>query len=416
MGINLTLAWRNLWRHPRRTALTLAAIVFSDVLLVWMIALQLGQYDMMIDSTLRAFSGHVQIQAHGYLDKPQMHRTIPNAINLAAEIRKALHDKESAPKASAHVSARALGFALVSSEERSYGAQIAGVQPQYEPKVSVIPGLIKQGRYLNGANSEEAVIGSVMARNLKVGVGDELTLLGSGKDGSFAAAVVSVVGIYDSGNTELDRYMVQVPLQYFQEVFSMRGSAHSIVITAASHEQSKVLTPWLRNHIKNDNLDVIMWERLQPGLKQAIQADFSTAWLMYGVLVALVAFSVLNTFLMSVLERTHEFGIMLALGLTPGKVGRLVWTESLFMALTGMALGIVAGAVFTSYFTIHGFSYPGMEELASKFNLPDRFYPQLDVVSLLLGPGVIFTATLLAALWPAARIHLLKPVEAMQAV
>jgi putative ABC transport system permease protein len=247
-------------------------------------------------------------------------------------------------------------------------------------------------------------------------VGDELTLLGSGKDGSFAAAVVSVVGIYDSGNTELDRYMVQVPLQYFQEVFSMHGSAHSIVITAASHEQSKVLTPWLRKWINDDSLDVIMWERLQPGLKQAIQADFSTAWLMYGVLVALVAFSVLNTFLMSVLERTHEFGIMLALGLTPGKVGRLVWTESLFMALTGMALGIVAGAVFTSYFTIHGFSYPGMEELASKFNLPDRFYPQLDVVSLLLGPGVIFTATLLAALWPAARIHLLKPVEAMQAV
>jgi ABC-type lipoprotein release transport system permease subunit len=210
--------------------------------------------------------------------------------------------------------------------------------------------------------------------------------------------------------------MVQMPLQYFQEVFSMRGGAHSIVITAASHEQTQPLTTWLRKHISDDSLDVISWERLQPGLKQAIQADFSTAWLMYGVLVALVAFSVLNTFLMSVLERTREFGIMLALGLTPGKVGRLVWTESLFMALTGMGLGMVAGAVFTSYFTVHGFSYPGMEELASKFNLPDRFFPQLDAVSLLLGPGVIFIATLLAALWPAARIHLLKPVEAMQTV
>jgi ABC-type lipoprotein release transport system permease subunit len=408
MGINLTLAWRNLWRHPRRTALTLAAMVFSDVLLVWMIALQLGQYDMMIDNTLRAFTGHVQIQAQGYLDKPQMRRTIPNAVHLSAEIRKHLEN--------ANVAVRAMGFALVSSEQRSYGAQIAGVQPQYEPKVSVIPGLIIQGRYLSSSNQEEAVIGSVMARNLQVGIGDELTLLGSGKDGSFAAAVVPIVGIYDSGNTELDRYMVQLPLPVFQSMFSMRDSAHSIVVTGASHEQTPDLSRQLRAMITDHNLAVIPWEKLQPGLIQAIQADFSTAWMMYGVLVALVAFSVLNTFLMSVLERTREFGIMLALGLSPAKVGRLVFTESFLMAATGLLLGIAAGAAVTAYFMVYGFSYPGMEELAVKFNLPDRFFPVLNTVSLLLGPVVIFIATMLAALWPAVRIHLLKPVEAMQTV
>lgn len=412
MGITLTLAWRNLWRHPRRTALTLAAMVFSNVLLVWMISLQLGQYDMMIDNTLRAFTGHAQVQAAGYLDNPQMHRTIADAAPLAENIRTQLREADM----QASVSARALGFALVSSEQRSYGAQIAGVQPQYEPQVSVVPGLIQSGRYLQDANAAEAVIGSVMARNLKVGLGDELTLLGSGKDGSFAAAVVPIVGIYDSGNSDLDRYMVQLPLQYFQEVFSMRGSAHAIVVSGDSHEQTAALSTKLRSLISDDSLVVVDWEQLQPGLKQAIQADFSTAWLMYGVLVALVAFSVLNTFLMSVLERTREFGIMLALGLTPGKVGRLVFTESVLMAFAGLLLGIVAGAAFTSYFVIYGFSYPGMDELASKFNLPDRFFPALTPLSVLLGPGVIFVATLLAALWPALRIHLLKPVEAMQAV
>ena len=408
MGINLTLAWRNLWRHPRRTVLTLAAIVFSDVLLVWMIALQLGSYDMMIDNTLRAFTGHIQVQAQGYLDKPQIRRTVPGAAELATNIRSQIHN--------ANVGVRAMGFALVSSEQRSYGAQIAGVQPDYEPKVSVIPGLIISGRYLSSSNLEEAVIGSVMARNLKVDIGDELTLLGSGKDGSFAAAVVTIVGIYDSGNSELDRYMVQLPLTAFQNIFSMGDSAHSIVVTGSSHEHTQMLNRQLRSIVTDNRLDVITWERLQPGLRQAIQADFSTAWMMYGVLVILVAFSVLNTFLMSVLERTREFGIMLALGLTPSKVGRLVFTESFLMASTGMLLGIALGAAFTAYFLLHGFSYPGMEELASKFNLPDRFYPVLNSVSLLLGPVVIFIASMIAALWPAIRIHLLQPVEAMQTV
>ena len=408
MGINLTLAWRNLWRYPRRTALTLAAIVFSDVILVWMIALQLGSYDMMIDNTLRAFTGHVQVQAPGYLDKPQLRRTIPGATDLAADIRSQVSN--------ASVGVRALGFALVSSEQRSYGAQIASVQPDYEPEVSVIPGLIKEGRYLSDTDQDQAVIGRVMARNLQVEVGDELTLLGSGKDGSFAAAVVTVVGIYDSGNTELDRYMVQLPLTAFQNIFSMGDTAHTIVITGSSHEQTQSLSRQVHSIITDNSLEVINWDRLQPGLKQAIQADFSTAWMMYGVLVILVAFSVLNTFLMSVLERTREFGIMLALGVTPAKVGRLVFTESLLMATTGMLLGIALGAAFTAYFLLHGFSYPGMEELASKFNLPDRFYPVLNPVSLLLGPVVIFIATMLAALWPAIRIHLLQPVEAMQTV
>ena len=423
MSIILTLAWRNLWRHPRRTALTLAAIVFSDALLVWMISLQLGQYDMMIDNTLRVFTGNVQIQRQGYLDKPQMQLSIAHAGELAETIRHHISN--------ANVSVRAMGFALVSSEKRSYGAQIAGVQPAFEPKVSVIPGLIKHGRYLKDSDRDKAVIGSVMARNLKVGVGDELTLLGSGKDGSFAAAVVSVVGIFDSGDSELDRYMVQLPLKFFQNIFSMEDSAHSIVISVGSYDKTPLLSRQLRslklNSMKpsymkpsymkpSSDLDIIPWERLQPGLKQAIQADFSTAWLMYGVLVVLVAFSVLNTFLMAVLERTREFGIMLALGLTPGKIGRLVMTESFLMAASGMLLGILTGAAFSAYFALYGFSYPGMDELASKFNLPDRFYLVLTPVSLLLGPAVIFIATLLAALWPAVRIRLLKPVEAMQTV
>lgn len=410
MGINLRLAWRNIWRHPRRTLLTLAAIIFSDAILVWMIGLQLGQYDLMIDNTMRAFSGHIQIQANGYLDKPQIRKVVPSAETLAEQIRQNPLSKNTA--------VRAMGFALASSEKRSYGAQVIGVQPEFENKVSIIPGLVKQGRYLSNANTLEAVIGSVMARNLKLKLDDELTLLGSGKDGSIAAAVVKIVGIFNSGLPDMDRYFVQIPLNTFQDIFAMDENAHSIAIAAVNHQQTKVVMQQVMPIVAefNNDLEVVDWEQMHPGLKQAIQADFSTAWLMYGVLVILVAFSVLNTFLMSVLERTREFGIMLALGLTPGKVGRLVIHESILLSLCGLTLGIIFGSLLTYYFVVHGFSYPGMEDMAARFNLPDRIYPVINPMSLLLGPGVIFIATILAAVYPAVRIHLLKPVDAMQTV
>ena len=409
MDINFRLAWRNIWRHPRRTGLTLAAIVFSDAILVWMIGLQLGSYDMMIDNTLRSFIGHVQVQAKGYLDKPQLRTTIPHAAQLAAHLRE--------NPVTPHVAARAMGFALASSEQRSFGAQITGIQPEYEPQVSTIPGLIKQGKYLTTLDANEAIIGTVMARNLKLNIGDELTLLGSGKDGSIAAAVLPVVGIFESGSADIDRFFVQIPLQTFQAIFSMGNDVHAIAITGSSHQQTAMIKHATQSAVgDNDRLVVLDWEHLQPGLRQAIQADFTTAWLMYGVLVVLVAFSVLNTFLMSVLERTREFGIMLALGLTPGNVGRIVMLESTIMSSLGMLLGMIVGALLTYYFSIYGFTYPGMEEMAVKFNLPDRFYPKLNLISITLGPMVIFISSMIAALWPAIRIHLLKPIEAMQTV
>jgi len=211
--ILLRLAWRNLWRSPRRTLLTLGAMVFCNTILVFMIGLQLGMYDLMINNTLRAFSGNLQIQATGYNEKPQMRRSFADATQLAQRVRDHINLDS--------VSARATGFALASSQTRSYGVQVLGVQPATEALVSTLPGLIKQGSYLSPDDAQTAVVGSVFARNIKVDIGDELTLVGSGKDGSIAATVVTVVGIFDSGISELDRNLLQMPLTAFQDVFSL---------------------------------------------------------------------------------------------------------------------------------------------------------------------------------------------------
>ena len=157
------------------------------------------------------------------------------------------------------------------------------------------------------------------------------------------------------------------------------------------------------------------WDALQPGLKQAIKADMSSAFFMYGILVILVAFSVLNTQLMSVLERTHEFGIVMSLGLKPGQLGRLVMLETALLGLLGFVLGAIGGALLTSYFGVNGLSIPGMEEMAANFNLPARVYLEATPLSTVIGPSVVFLFTLLAAAYPALRLYKLHPVEAMRA-
>jgi len=384
-------------------------MMFSNMLLVFMISLQFGMYGLMIDNTLQAFTGHLQIQAPGYIDDKKMRQIVADIVPLAESLRAEFPEQ--------NISARATGFALVSSEDRSYGIAVFGVEPAYEAGVSTLPGLVTDGRFLGDNDAAEIIIGAALARNLRVGLGDELTLLGSGRDGSFAAGVVNIVGIFDSGIAEFDRSITEIPLGFFQDVFYMDGSGHHVVINAGSIDGVEVLQGRVEAALPaGEDLVLHDWDALQPGLQQAIKADMSSAFFMYGILVILVAFSVLNTQLMSVLERTHEFGIVMSLGLTPGRLGRLVLLETSIMGVLGLVLGAVLGGLFTYWFSVNGFAYPGMDEMAAKFNLPARFYPQVSTLSLLTGPLVVFVFTILAALYPALKLHKLHPVEAMRAV
>lgn len=408
MSIAARLAWRNLWRHGRRTWLTVGAMVFCNALLVFLISLQVGSYAMMIDGTLSILTGHLQVQHRDYNEEPRMRYGVPEGVALAQRLRQTIGAEG--------VAARASAFALASSFERSFGVQLMGVQPEREASVSTLPGLVTRGRYLRGEDSTEIVLGSVLARNLKVGPGDELTFIGSGRDGSFAAGIAEVVGIIDSGVTELDRAIAQIPLGFFQDSFAMDGEVHAVVMNLPRLDEVPRVKAEIASLLPGPELAVRDWDELQPGLRQAIIADLTSAFVMYAVLIVLVAFSVLNTQLMSVLERTREFGVMMALGLRPGRLARLVLLETAAMSTLGLLLGCLLGVVITGWFAINGLYVPGMEEAMARYNLPGRMYPQISLLTVLPGPGIVYLCGMLAALYPALRLHLLQPVSAMRAV
>lgn len=407
MTTSLRFAWRNIWRNPRRTILTILAISFGAALLVFSIGLQLGQYDLMIANNVRVFQGLLQIQRGGYLDDARMRTSIPRVIARAQDIR----DKTKIDD----VAARAHGFALVSSDTRTYGSMIVGVEPEYEPKVSIIPGLVKEGRYFTGNEARELVLGRSLAKNMQVTIGDEVTLLGSGRDGSVAAVVLEVVGIFNSGSADLDRSLVEIPLLTFQDVFGMEDHGHAIVLYHKDVSRVEALQRQLSAIVGNtDNLVVLRWDEIQPGLKEAIELDYASGWFMYAVLVAIITFSIMNTFLMSVMERTREFGIMLALGYRPWNIGKLVMLEALMLTLIALAFGTSIGVMVNLYYYYNGLTFSGMEEIAQLYNMPASITPQISFKAIVIGPLFILAFTLLAALYPAMRIRRLHPVDAMR--
>ncbi|MCB0325278.1 MAG: ABC transporter permease [Bdellovibrionales bacterium] len=408
----LRIGWRSIGRNRRRTVLTLLAIGFATAVLVFFVALQLSSYSASINATTALFSGHLQVQRAGYLDRPQIRQSFADPRALREAIL-------GLPGVRAG-SVRGFGFALLSSAERSIGAQLVGVEPEREAQVSSIAGVIRRGRYLSSTGAEEAVVGASLARNLKVDVGSEVSFVGQARDGSLAAAVVRIVGIFESGSPEFDRGVAFLPFDYFAETFSTEGQAHAIALrlddSADAVAQEQTIASLINGSRKDsDALVVLRWDELVPGLKQVIELDMASGWLFYVSLVLVVGFTVLNTFLMSVLERTREFGLLLALGARPTRIGLQIILECGLVTVLGLAVGVGMGTVAVTYFGRYGFSVPGSEELMREWNLPATVYPRMSWRAALQGPSVLFATGLLAAVYPALRVLRLVPIKALRA-
>jgi putative ABC transport system permease protein len=408
-ALGLRLAWRNLWRNPRRTVLTLSAVAFATTILVFMVALQRGGYGAMIESAVSVFTGHLQVQARGYHDDPRLETSLAGASALEARVA-------AVPGVRA-VAARAEAYALVSSPSRTYGAAIVGVEPRREPALSTVPRLVADGRFLDSPRAEEAVVGRTLARNLSLSVGDQLTVLGQGRDGALAVASVAVVGIFESGSPDLDRTTVEIPLKTFQDTFAMGDRVNTIVVRAKDPSRVDRLARAVAAALANrPDVSVLTWDRLLEGLKQGIALDAAVGWFLYAVLVIVVTFSILNTFLMAVLERTREFGVLLALGARAGFLGGVAMAESLLLLLVGLALGLALGVGVSAAAAHYGIAFSSSEELLARWSLPARIYPRLDLFSLTVGPTAVLVVTTLAAAFPLVRVRRLRPVDAMKAV
>ena len=401
------LAWRNLWRQPRRTLLSLASIALAAALLVFMLSFQLGVYDQMKENVLKLFDGYAQFQAPGYADDPDLRKTILDPRRLALEAKGIPGIEAAAPRVNA--------FAILANGEKSFGAAVVGVDPTAEPSVSSLGAAIVSGRYLLASDTSTIVLGDALARNLGVSLGGKVTLLGSTMDGSVAADVLEVVGIYHSGIPEMDRSLSEIPLARAQATFGLPNRANTLAISGHALAEVNEALPRLASLGHRQRLALQDWGALEPALRDSIRLKYITTALIYGTLVVVVTFIILNTLLMSVLERTHEFGILLAIGMRPSAIGSMVWLELLSLALLGALIGIAIGGAIALWFAVHGIAIPSLGATLRQYGLPTRLFPTMSALSVLLGPTVITLAICVWGIVPYLHVRRLTTASAMRA-
>jgi putative ABC transport system permease protein len=395
------IAWRNLWRNRRRTALTSGGVAFAVFLVVVARSATVGTFDVMIDDMTSLMTGHAQLQQRAYHDDPSLRHSVLDATTITRRIA-ARPDVAAAAQ-------RAQVYALVSVGEKSFAALVTGVDADAERQLSSLPAALSAGRYLE--NPDDVVLGAALARNLGVGVGGELVVLGTARDGSIAALAGSVVGIIDSGIADVDRTLLQLPLATFQRAFGLGDEATMIVVRM--HRLADIGD--LIAAPAPDDTVWLPWQALLPDVQQMMQLKWAGQFVLFALVTLLVAFSVFNSFAMTVYERTREFGMLLAVGMRPGRILGMLELEALWLALLGVAIGAVLAIALVQALSSVGI--PLGTDLGAVYqilNLPDRIYPTLSVSALAGVAGLLLVAVPLAGLMPALRILRLTPVTAMR--
>ena len=407
-GLFARIAWRNLWRRRLRTWMSIGGIAFAVFLVSVFMALQSGTYGGWIETATGLMHGHAQLQHPGYFDDPKLAHALDHGTELARRVEAVPGVVGAAPRAEA--------FALVSVGERSYGALVMGVDAKREAALFSLPAKLVEGEYLPRADS--AFVGASLATNLGVSLGDEIVALGTADEGGVAALVAVVDGIFDTGVVELDRSLMQVRLPALQGAFQLGDAVHRVAVETADANRIAEFTPAIAAALP-DGGALVEWTTLMPELEQSITLDRISALMIYWLLMILVALSLVGAFMMTVFERTREFGMLLAIGMRPNAIAGMLAVEAVCVWALGAVLGIALCAAVVVPLSNVGIDIVALggerlEGMTEKMMMPTHMYPALAVDAFVQAPLAMLAGTLLAMLIPGLRVRRLKPVEALR--
>ncbi|MBW2244316.1 MAG: ABC transporter permease [Deltaproteobacteria bacterium] len=411
MSLEFRLAKRNIGRNLRRTGLTVAATVFAVFLVVVFVAMAAGMHEKMIEDGVRIHSGHLQVSGKDYLKK----RTLEQFVDLDAELLTLL---EQAPGALG-VAPRVIGFGLASKGASTQGVAIFGVDPQREGTVSSLPTRVVSGVFVDG-EGRGIVLGERLARNLGAEIGDELLLYSVAYSMETAYDLFTVVGTLRLPEPALERTLAVISLADAQAFFAYGDRVSEIAVLAKDAGHVDALEADLHAVLAKrggPELELHTWAEVMPELKQFIFIDDAGMYIMLAILVVVVAFGILNTILMSVLERTRELGVMLALGLKPGSIFRVVYMESMLLASIGLVIGLALAIPVVLYF--QGHPIPMSEELkgaAQIIAMEPVITFKLKPLNPLGSMITILGVAALAALYPALKASRARPVDALRSL
>lgn len=401
----LSVSWRNVWRSRTRSLVIISAIGLGIFTGVFAVAFMFGWVNQRMDAVINTEVSHLQLHHPRYLES----REVENYIPVAGEIVDGIAGMEHVKSASA----RLLVNCMISSAETGTGIRLTGIDPERERSVTDIHEKIVDGDYFEGEASNVVVIGEKLAERLNVDIRSRVVINLAEMDGTLTGGAFRVGGIYRTANTAFDETTVFVRAKALQDLLRIEDdAAHQIAVllNAGNHEDE--VADELRN--RWPELQIMTWMELMPEAQLLNEQMALMMYIFVGIILLALAFGIVNTMLMAILERVKELGMLMAVGMNRLRIFGMVVLESVFLCLTGGAVGMAFAVILTAITGRTGVNISAWAEGLEAMGFDSVVYPQIGFDYLIGVTIMVIIAGILSALYPARKAIRLNPAEALR--
>ncbi|MCF8462056.1 MAG: ABC transporter permease [Flavobacteriales bacterium] len=399
------LAWRNIWRNKRRTAITLTSIMMAVFLSNFLISLNDGIFGNMLDNMTRSFLGHVQVHQNGYWDD----QTLDNAF----EADDALVETMKSADHVVAVTPRIQSFGLASFENQTRASQVVGVDPEKEKQLMDLERHLHEGRSIT-KDDKGILVGHKLASFLKAEVGDTLVIIGQGYHGISAAGKYEIVGLLKLPSPDLNRNLIVLPLGLAQYLFSAENMLTGYTLVVDDTDRPEKATASIIPKVDTALYEVMIWPELLPEMVQLRTTKVAGSFIYIGILYLIAGFGIFATILMMMAERSYEFGIMLSVGMARGKLIAMMVLETLLITVLGILAGTAVSYPILYYMKVNPVPLTGNAiESYETMGIEPLMMTSTDM-SIFIDNGMfLFVISCVIALYPVLKIWKMNPVESM---
>lgn len=390
----VTLAWRNVWRNQLRSFIMMAAMVFGLLGVVLMVGFVRAMTVNMVENAIKYQTAHLQIHNPDFLVNEELAAWLADAEQLADDIRK--------QPGVAAVAVRQVVNGMMASAATTRGVRIHGIDIDQETKVTAVADSLVTGELLSAKGRNAILISQRSARKLNLRIGSKVVLTFSDSNGDVAGAAFRVTGMFNTPNSGFDEANVFVR---YPDLVKLTGidQAHEIAIRLVDGDSLGRMKPLLANMAEQQG-KVRDWGEIQPMLATMTGTMDISNTIMIAVFILALGFGIVNIMLMSVFERSREFGMLMAIGMTGSRVLRLVVLESLLLGSVGGLLGLAASSLLIFIFGRIGLPLGTMAEGLGVYGMDTVLYPEVNFATYLSTFMMIVVTSILAALYPARQI------------
>jgi ABC-type lipoprotein release transport system permease subunit len=409
MKLYLRLAWRNVWRHRRRTIIIVSAMGFGLSLMMMYDGLVDGFNQAIYGNAIKVLGGNIQVHAQGYGESTGQKPLLPLADD--ARVLEAVRAQPGVVTASRRINTGG----LASSREGAFAVGITAIEPEIEKAVNLAGQNVVAGRALTADDGDAIFIGKGLADAMDVAVGDRISLTGRSAHEQMRQRTMTVIGIYDLGIADIEKLTVCISLAEAQTLYDLPGQSTEVAVfldqVGAERDLIKTLSPELPGY------ELASFEDSYPELKYALASKGQVMDIFSVIILGIAGIGILNLLLMAVYERTREIGVLGAMGLKPGQISLLFILEGTLIGVVGVGAGIALGLAFNAMMRSVGLDFTAFTGMTSYMALiTDKIYPSWGVGRLLSRGLTVAIIAAVAAVIPALEAAQRDPADALHYV